>query len=158
MALPKVVKVTVNAGVGKFVKDKNMLDVVRETLTQVSGQKPVETKARKSIAGFKIREGNVVGYMSTLRGKRMYDFLTRLVHVTLPRVRDFRGIPLTSVDKEGNLSIGIREHAVFPEVDQEKVHNLHGLQITITVNAKSRKEAIELYRAMGIPFAKKEQL
>ncbi len=156
MALPKFKKITINAGVGKFIKDKNMLEVVRETLTQVSGQKPVETKARKSIAGFKVREGNVVGYMATLRGKRMYDFLARLVNVTLPRVRDFRGIPLSSVDREGNLSIGIKEHSVFPEVDQEKVHNIHGLQLTITVDANSRDEAIELYRAIGIPFAKKE--
>ncbi len=156
LAVPRVQKVTLNVGIGKMTKDQKAVDTVKETLTRISGQKPVETKARQSIAGFKLREGSIVGMMVTLRGKRMKDFLDRLVHITLPRVRDFRGIPLTSVDKNGNLSIGMSEHYVFPEVNPDTVEHTHGLQITISVKAHTRDHAIALYRELGMPFVKEK--
>lgn len=156
LAVPRVKKITLNVGIGKMTKDQKAVDTVKETLIRISGQKPVETKARQSISGFKLREGSVVGMMVTLRGKRMNDFLKRLVHITLPRVRDFRGIPLTSVDKSGNLSIGLSEHYVFPEVNPDTVEHTHGLQITLCVEAQNRDHAIALYREVGIPFVKEK--
>ncbi|HAZ16396.1 MAG: 50S ribosomal protein L5 [Candidatus Jacksonbacteria bacterium RIFCSPLOWO2_02_FULL_43_9] len=156
LAVPWVKKITLNVGIGKMSKDQKAVDTVKETLVRISGQKPVETKARQSIAGFKLREGSVVGMMVTLRGRRMYDFLERLVHITLPRVRDFRGIPMTSVDQSGNLSIGLSEHYVFPEVNPDTVEHTHGLQITISVQAQNRDHALALYREFGMPFVKEK--
>lgn len=156
MAVPKITSVTINVGLGSNLKDAKYLENVTSTLTRISGQKPVSTKARKSIAGFKIREGMVVGVKVTLRGARMYDFLYKLLNVGFPRVRDFWGISDKNVDRQGNLSFGFKEHIIFPEIKPEEVDRLHGLQVIVTSNSKNAKEGTELYRFMGFPFKVKE--
>lgn len=150
--VPVPQKVTMNVGVGRGLKEARFLEVVQETLRRITGQQPVTNKARISIAGFKIRKGQVVGVSVTLRGRRMWDFLDKLVHVSFPRVRDFRGIPLSTVDESGNLSVGFREHLAFPEIKSDEIELLHGLQVTITTSAKNREEGLALFRALGIPF------
>lgn len=150
--VPSLVKITVNVGASKAVKEPKMIEVMEETLRRITGQKPVRTKARLSIAGFKIRKGMVVGLVVTLRGKRMWDFLEKLVAVTFPRVRDFRGVPLSSVDASGNFSCGFREHMAFPEVRSDEIEAVHGLQVTVTTNAKKRERGLALFRALGVPF------
>ncbi len=155
MATPKIVKVSINVGVGRNTKDKAFVDSVASTLTRITGQKPIMTKSRKSISAFKVREGQIVGVVATLRGERMYDFLDKLINVTFPRVRDFRGISEKIIDKTGNISIGFKEHLPFPEVKADEVDNVHGLQITISTTAKSRDEGLELFRMFGFPFIKK---
>lgn len=155
---PRLGKITINAGLGRKSQlagfgDK-ILPEILENLSLIAGQKAVTTKAKKSIASFKIREGQVVGAKVTLRKNRMYDFLDRLVKITLPRLRDFKGVDLKSVDKSGNLSLGIKESVVFPEISPEAVRYGFGLEITISVNARSREEAIELYKQLGIRFKK----
>jgi large subunit ribosomal protein L5 len=152
LSLPRVDHVLVAAGVGKHGKEGKFLEQVEEGLTLLTGQKPVRTLARKSIAGFKVRQGQAVGLKVTLRGKRMKDFLQRLISVTLPRVRDFRGIPIQSIDASGNLTIGIREAQAFPEVDPQKVETLFGLQVTIVTTAHSREEARLLFESLGFPM------
>lgn len=154
LAIPKIVKVSLNVGVGRFTKDKAYVDGVVNTLTRISGQKPILTKSRKSISAFKVREGQIVGVAVNLRGARMNDFLDKLVNITFPRVRDFRGIDEKLLDKTGNMSIGFREHIAFPEVKADEVDNIHGLQITITTTAKSKKEGLELFKLLGFPFKK----
>lgn len=154
MAIPKIVKISLNVGVGRHTKDKSYIDGVASTLERITGQKPVLTKARKSISAFKVREGNIVGVMVTLRGARMYDFLEKLINVTFPRVRDFRGVETTIIDRSGNLSYGFREHLPFPEVKADEVDNVHGLQVTIMTTAKSREEGFELFTLLGFPFKK----
>lgn len=149
---PRILKVTVNAGLGKG-KDAKFADVVADTLERITGQKPVRTKARKSIAGFKIREGMVVGAMATLRGPRMWDFLEKLKNVAFARIRDFRGIPEGAVDRQGNFNYGFTEHTAFPEVRPDEVESLHGLQVTITTTAKNHEEGLALFKALGFPFA-----
>lgn len=151
-AVPRITKVTVNVGISASQKDPKLPEVVQDVLTRITGQKPVATKARKSIAGFKTREGMVVGYMVTLRGPRMYDFIDKVIRVALPRVRDFRGIVPSSVDANGNLSIGFREHIVFPEIRSDEVEKLHGLEVTMATNAKDRVKGLALFRAFGVPF------
>jgi large subunit ribosomal protein L5 len=153
-SVPKMTKVTINVGLGA-VKDSGYQELVEKNLTAITGQKPVLVKAKKSIAGFKIREGMIVGMMMTLRGDRMYDFVDKLVNVSLPRVRDFRGILPKSVDEGGNLSIGIKEHIIFPEIHMDDVERIHGLQAVITTTAKSREEGFEMFKLMGFPFKKK---
>ena len=153
-SVPKITKVTINVGLGA-AKDSGYLELVEKNLTAIAGQKPVSVKAKKSIAGFKIREGMIVGMMMTLRGDRMYDFVDKLVNVSLPRVRDFRGISPKSVDEGGNLSIGIKEHIIFPEIHMDDVERIHGLQVVITTSAKSREEGFEMFKLMGFPFKKK---
>ncbi len=155
MATPKIVKVSINVGVGRNTKDKAFVDSVAGTLTRITGQKPIMTKSRKSISAFKVREGQIVGVVATLRGERMYDFLDKLINITFPRVRDFRGISEKIIDKTGNISIGFKEHLPFPEVKADEVDNVHGLQITISTTAKSREEGLELFRLFGFPFIKK---
>lgn len=152
LAVPRIQKVVVASGVGKFLKDSKMTETVERTLTRITGQKPVATQARLSISNFKVREGQVVGYKVTLRGNRMYDFLTKLVAITFPRVRDFRGISLKQIDTNGNLSIGFKEHLPFPEISSDEVDSLHGLQVTIHSNAGSKKRAEALFTALGFPF------
>ena len=154
MAIPKITKVSVNVGVGRFTKDKAYIDAVANTITRITGQKPVFTKSRKSISAFKVREGNIVGVMATLRGERMYDFLDKLVHVTFPRVRDFRGISEKIIDRTGNMSIGFKEHLPFPEVKADEVDSIHGIEVTVTTTAKSKEEGLELFRLLGFPFKK----
>jgi large subunit ribosomal protein L5 len=150
MAAPKVTKVTVSVGLSQAIKDPKVLEVIERTLTRISGQKPVKTK--KSIASFKIREGQVVGMMVTLRGDRMWDFLTRFTQFTFPRIRDFRGISDKTVDARGNLSIGFRENLAFPEIRTDEVERVHGLQVTVSSTAGTRKNGLALFKALGFPF------
>jgi len=154
LAVPKLDKVVVNVGLGRFSKDKTYIDNVVDSLSRITGQRPVLTKAKKSISAFKVREGNIVGAMVTLRGKRMYDFVEKLIHVSFPRVRDFRGLNRKSVDKQGNLSVGFREHLAFPEIKADEVDKIHGLEVCITTTAQEREEGLELLKLMGFPFKK----
>lgn len=152
LAVPKLVKVVINIGLGQGLKDSKFYEMVEDTFIRISGQKPISTKAKKSISNFKIREGMVVGMKVTLRGERMYDFVEKLVNVTLPRVRDFRGVSPSSVDKLGNLSIGFKEHICFPEISAGEVERIHPLEVVINNTAKSKEEGLELFKLMGFPF------
>ena len=152
MAFPKVLKVIVNIGLSRALKDEKFLEVAMRDLTLITGQKPRNTLAKKSIANFKTRKGMVVGAMVTLRGARMHDFISRLVNIALPRTHDFRGIDAKSLDGKGNLTIGVKEHIVFPEISGEEVRNIFGFEITLVVKSKNKKEAMVLYRALGFPM------
>src|SRR3989344_8861446 len=152
LALPALQKVVVNAGLGRALKDEKFLEVALRDLGLITGQKPKVTLAKKSIANFKTRKGMGLGAMVTLRGRRMHDFIARLVNIALPRTRDFRGIGIKSLDKNNNLTIGIKEHIVFPEVSGEEVKNIFGFEITLVIKAKSKEEALALYKAMGFPI------
>ena len=152
LALPKIEKVVVNMGLGRALKDEKFLQVAIQDLALITGQKPKTTLAKKSIANFKIRKGMTVGAMVTLRGRKMYDFINRLINIALPRSRDFRGINTGSIDKAGNLTIGIKEHIIFPEIKGEEVRNIFGFEITAVVKAKNRDEAVILYKALGFPI------
>lgn len=155
MAVPKVTKITLNSGIGPFLKaGKGDFDFVVENIVKITGQKPVITKSKKAISNFKIRENNPVGVTVTLRGKRMYDFLNKLVNIIFPRVRDFRGLSEKSFDGQGNFSVGFKEHTVFPEISPDDVIKLHGLQICINTNAGNDEKGLELLKAMGFPFKK----
>ncbi len=154
MAVPKIEKVVINVGVGKTLKDQKMLEAITEDIRRITGQNPVKTAAKKSIAGFKIREGQVVGLVVTLRGQRMYDFVEKLIKVALPRVRDFRGINPKSFDKHGNYNIGLREQIVFPETTREHIEYTFGMEVNIQTNTDDDKQAYELLKALGFPFAK----
>ncbi len=154
MASPRIAKVVLNAGVGRVREDKDRQDV-EKYLALITGQKPAPRKAKKAIAAFKTRQGLVIGYQVTLRGRRMYDFLERFVRIALPRTRDFQGIPLGSFDPRGNLTVGVREHTVFPELIGEDYRFLFGLEVSIVMNAKRREEGIELLRMMGFPIQNK---
>ncbi len=156
LSLPRVAKVTVNVGLGRFLKEQSRVDEIVETLTVITGQKPVMMKARKAIAGFKIREGLEVGVKVTLRGRRMWQFLDRFLLATLPRTRDFQGIPVSSVDANGNCNIGLKEHMIFPEIIPEKVQTIFGLQIVVTTTAMDRKDGETLFRALKFPFRVEE--
>ena len=152
MAVPKVEKVVVNVGVGKTLKDQKMLEGIIEDVKRITGQTPVKTIAKKSIAGFKIREGQVVGLMVTLRGNRMYDFLEKLVRIGLPRVRDFRGLDPKKFDGHGNYNIGIKEQIVFPETTREHLEYTFGLEVNVQTNTDNDKKALELLKSLGFPF------
>ncbi|OGI29486.1 MAG: 50S ribosomal protein L5 [Candidatus Moranbacteria bacterium RIFOXYA12_FULL_44_15] len=152
---PKIEKVVVNVGIGKFIKDSGMVSDILESLKTIVGQKPLMTKSKKSIAGFKIREGLEVGMKATLRGKRMWDFIEKLVSSAIPRIRDFQGIKESSVDSSGNLNLGIKEHLIFPEILPEQVKNIFSLEVNITTSAKNREEGMALFRALGFPIEKK---
>ncbi len=154
MAVPKILKVSLNVGVGRYTKDKTYLENVANNLARITGQKPVMAKAKKSISAFKVREGTVIGVAVTLRGERMYDFLQKLIDVTFPRVRDFRGIDDGKLDKCGNLSVGFKEHVAFPEIKADEVDNVHGLEVNISTSATTREEGLELFRLLGFPFKK----
>lgn len=149
---PKIVKVAVHVGFGKSSAEPKIKDAIEKILTLITGQKPAFTSAKKSISNFKVREGQVIGARVTLRGSRMYDFLEKLIHVTLPRVRDFRGLPVKSLDAQGNLSIGFKEHVAFPEIRSDEVEKIYGLEVTIAANARSREEAAKLFKALGFPL------
>lgn len=153
-AVPRVEKIVLNVGMGGASSDPGLPDVVSATLERITGQRPVRTLARKSIAAFKIRSGNPVGMMVTLRGRRMWDFLEKLIRVSLPRVRDFRGISPRCVDGRGNLSIGFPEHIVFPEILPDDVEKSHGVQVTVVTNAGSRARGVALFRSLGFPLQK----
>ncbi len=150
--VPRIKKAVVNIGVGKFLNDNAKVDDIFKALEIITGQKPLKTKARKSIAGFKIREGLEVGMKVTLRGTRMWDFIERMVSAALPRVKDFHGIELSAVDTEGNLNIGIKEHLIFPEILPEQVKNIFPFQVTIVTSAKSKEEGLALFRVLGFPI------
>lgn len=151
-ATPKIVKVSINVGAGKAVSDPNYIEKVKEELTRITGQRPVVTRAKKSIAGFKLREKMPIGVVVTLRGTRMYDFLDKLVNVALPRVRDFQGISPTAFDGRGNYTLGIREHIVFPEVTLDNIEKTFGLSITIHTTAKTDELAKLLLSRLSFPF------
>lgn len=155
--VPRVTKVTVNIGTGKGLKDAKLMEAMMATLRRITGQEPVQRKARKSIANFNIREDQIVGLSVTLRGNRMRNFLEKLVRVTLPRVRDFRGIPSEAFDGHGNYAFGMTENTVFPEIRADEVEYSHGLQICVTTTAKNDEEARLLLQSMGFPFAKQEE-
>ena len=160
MAVPKIKKVVINTGFGRMVADKTSEEkkkiqaAISEDLALISGQRPILTKAKKSIATFKVREGMKIGAKVTLRRKKMYDFLERLIHITLPRSRDFRGIDPKSVDEKVNLNIAVKEHIAFPEVSPEKTRFLFGLEVTVTTDAKNKEEGLELFRLLGFPIKK----
>lgn len=152
LAVPKLEKVVINVGTGQGLKDAKFNEVVANTLQRITGQRPVKTMAKKSISSFKVREGMVVGLMVTLRGKRMYDFVDKLINITLPRVRDFRGLEIKSVDGQGNLNIGFKEHLAFPEIKADEVEKIHGLEVAVITTAKTKKEGLELFKLLGFPF------
>ena len=154
MAVPKVDKIVLNMGVGDAVSNAKNLEKAAEELALISGQKPLITKAKKSIAGFRLREGVAIGAKVTLRGERMYEFLDKLVSVSLPRVRDFHGVSNKSFDGHGNYTLGVREQLIFPEIDYDKVNHVRGLDIVIVTTANSDEEGHELLAQMGMPFAK----
>ncbi|MEN6351120.1 MAG: 50S ribosomal protein L5 [Syntrophomonas sp.] len=152
MEVPKIERVVINVGVGEAIQNPKALDGVVNDLTVISGQKPVITKARKSIAGFKLREGMPIGCKVTLRGNRMYDFLDRLINLSLPRVRDFRGVSPQAFDGRGNYSLGIKEQTIFPEIEYDKIDKIRGMEVVIVTTAKTDEEARELLKSMGMPF------
>lgn len=154
MQAPKIVKVVLNVGVGS-VKDKKKKELIEDRLMKITGQKPSSRPAKISIANFKSRQGDIVGYQVTLRGGRMNDFLERFIRIALPRSKDFKGIPLTSLDEIGNMTIGIKEHTIFPETADEDLKDVFGMAITIVSTAHNRKEAEAFFRHIGIPFTKK---
>jgi large subunit ribosomal protein L5 len=154
MAVPKVEKVVLNMGMGEAISNAKILDAAVDELATITGQKPVVTRAKKSIAAFKLREGVPIGTMVTLRGEKMYEFLDRLINVALPRVRDFRGVPTKSFDGRGNYTLGIRDHLIFPEIDPVKVDKAKGMNITIVTTAKTDELARTLLRELGMPFGK----
>ena len=153
MAIPKLDKIVVNIGLGEAVQNPKALDAAVSDLTLITGQKPVVTKAKKSIAGFKVREGMPIGVKVTLRGERMYEFADRLLNVALPRVRDFRGVSPKSFDGRGNYSLGIKEQLIFPEIEYDKIDKVRGLEVVFATTAKTDEEGRELLKLMGAPFA-----
>lgn len=154
MSVPKIEKIVVNIGTGPGLRDPKFNEVAEATLQRITGQRPVKTVAKQSISNFKIREGLVVGMMVTLRGQKMYDFLDKLINITFPRVRDFRGIEVKSVDGKGSLNIGFREHISFPEIKSDEIEKIHGLQISVVTTAKNHDEGVELLTMLGFPFKK----
>jgi large subunit ribosomal protein L5 len=152
MEVPKLKKIVLNIGLGEAIQNIKVLDAAAEELKMITGQKPVITRAKKSIAAFKLRAGMPIGCMVTLRRQRMYDFLQKLINIALPRVRDFRGISGKAMDGFGNYSLGIKEHIIFPEIEYDKIDKIKGLNITIVTSAKNDREGKELLRLMGMPF------
>ena len=154
MQAPEVKKVVVNVGLGEALTNARAMETTPLHIAAITGQRPVITKARRSVAGFKVREGNAIGVMVTLRGHRMYEFLDRMISMALPRIRDFRGVPRTSFDGKGNYSLGLREQIMFPEIDYGTVDRVRGLQVTITTSAANDPEGFRLLELMGMPFAR----
>lgn len=152
LAVPKLTKVVINSGVGRNAKDKNFIDGVISSLERISGQKPITTKAKQSISAFKTRKGMIIGVAVTLRGQRMFDFTEKLINITFPRIRDFRGLNPKQVDKLGNLAVGFKEHIAFPEIKADEVDNIHGLQVCLATTAKTYEEGLALFKLMGFPF------
>jgi large subunit ribosomal protein L5 len=150
--VPRLVKVVVNVGVGRFTKDKAYIDSVRENLAKITGQQPMLNPASKSISAFKVRKGMIVGVSVTLRGQRMYDFIEKLIAVSMPRIRDFRGLNSKLVDQSGNLSIGLKENSCFPEIMSAEIDKAHGLEICLATTAKTSQEGLALFKLMGFPF------
>ena len=158
MAVPKVEKIIINIGLGQAVQDKKRLELAANILERISGQKPVMTKARKSISNFKIREGNIIGAKVTLRGQRMYDFLEKLIHSALPRFKDFYGLnSQKGFDGHGNYTLGLKEHIVFPEIGMDDIDKVHGLEVTLVTSAQDNKEGLALLKVLGFPFKKNKK-
>jgi len=155
MAVPKIQKITLNIGLGEASQNAKLLDTAAVELGQITGQKPVITKAKKSIANFKIRKGMPIGCAVTLRGEKMYEFLDRLCNVVLPRVRDFRGLPSNAFDGRGNYTLGLKDQLVFPEIDYTRVDKIKGMNVTLTTTAKNDEEGRELLKALGFPLREK---
>jgi large subunit ribosomal protein L5 len=157
MAVPRMKKIVMNVGTGTAIKkDKNKNDAISDRLAKITGQKPAKRGAKQSIASFKIRQGDPIGVVVTMRGKRMYSFLEKLVNVSLPRTKDFRGISRKTVDSIGNMTIGIKEHTIFPETADEDIRDVFGLSITLVSSAKTKKEGMAFFELLGIPFKKEE--
>jgi len=156
MQVPRIEKVVVNIGLGEALDNPKALEAATSDLMQITGQKPVQTKARRSIANFKLREGRLIGTKVTLRGDRMWAFLDRLLNIALPRVRDFRGVSANAFDGRGNYTLGIRDQLVFPEIEYDKIDKLRGMEVTIVTSAKSDEQARALLQLLGMPFSKKE--
>ncbi|MCK5589328.1 MAG: 50S ribosomal protein L5 [Candidatus Pacebacteria bacterium] len=154
---PKLTKIVVSVGVGRDKEDKRKLGVILDRLTKITGQKPSESPAKKSIAAFKLREGQIVGYKVTMRGDKMHRFFDKFVGIVMPRMKDFRGISLQSVDEQGNLTMGIKEHIVFPETGDEEIKDIFSLAVTIVSSASSKDEALEFFKHIGIPFKKEKE-
>lgn len=154
MQVPKILKVSLNMGLGEAVQNSKIVESASQEMTMIAGQKAVVTKAKKSIAGFKLREGMPIGVRVTLRGERMYDFLNKLMNIALPRVRDFRGISPKAFDGRGNFSMGVKEHIIFPEIDYDKIDKIKGMNITITTSANTDEESRFMLRVLGMPFRK----
>jgi large subunit ribosomal protein L5 len=152
MAVPRLEKVVLNMGIGEAVGNANVMEDALETMREIAGQQPVTTRARRSIAGFRVRQGMPLGCKVTLRGRRMYEFLDRLISMVLPRVRDFRGLPVDAFDGSGNYNLGIEDCAVFPELDLDKIKTIFGMDITIVTTARSDQEGFELLSMLGVPF------
>jgi len=157
MAIPKLDKIVINMGVGRATQDKALLEAAVDGLSKISGQKPLVTKARDSVAGFRLREGNEIGCKVTLRGRRMYEFFDRLISIALPRIRDFRGVNPDSFDGHGNFTLGLAEQVVFPEIDADRVHHTQGMDITIVTTTSSDDQARELLSSFGMPFRLPQQ-
>lgn len=157
MALPRLEKIVINAGVGDAISDKKKLTDIAENIATITGQRPVITKARKSISNFKLREGMPIGCKVTLRNSRMYEFLDRLVNLSLPRTRDFQGVPDKGFDGRGNYTMGIKEHNIFPEIDSDNVKFFHGMDITFVTSANTDEQAYNLLKHFGMPFRKRNQ-
>lgn len=155
MAIPKLLKIVINVGVGEAIQDKKALDNVVANVALITGQKPVTTKAKTSISNFKLREGMPIGCKVTLRGRIMYEFLDRFINLALPRTRDFQGIPDKSFDGRGNYTMGIKEHTIFPEIDTDKVTKLHGMDVTFVTSAETDEEAFALLKHFGMPFKRR---
>jgi len=153
---PKIIKAVINVGVGRNAKEQAFIDNAEKSLIKITGQRPVRTKAKKSISAFKIRQGMIVGLKVTLRHDRMFDFLEKLINVSFPRIRDFRGISEKMIDRTGNLTIGFKEHIAFPEIRVDEIENIHGLEICISTTAENREEGLELFRQLGFPFKKED--
>jgi large subunit ribosomal protein L5 len=152
MSIPKMDKIVINMGVGRATQDKAVLEAAVDSLGRITGQKPLVTKAKTSVSGFRLREGNEIGCKVTLRGKRMYEFLDRLISIALPRIRDFRGVNPNSFDGHGNYTLGLAEQVVFPEIDADKLHHTQGMDITIVTSTASDDQARELLKSFGMPF------
>lgn len=155
MAVPKLEKIVINSGVGEAVENEKRLDTVSENIAQITGQKPILTKSKKSISNFKIREGVPIGCKVTLRKKKMYEFLDRLINLALPRTRDFQGVPDKSFDGRGNYTLGIKEHTIFPEINTDEVDTIHGMDVTFVTTAETDEEAYALLKEFGMPFQRR---
>ena len=154
LAMPKLKKVSINVGFGKHSKEKDFIKLVESNLNKITGQKCVLTKAKKAISAFKLREGMIIGATVNLRGKRMYDFIEKLVNVYFPRVRDFRGILEKGVDRDGNMTVGFKDATAFAEIEVQDLDKIHGLEVSITTTAKNKEEGLELFKLMNFPFKK----
>jgi len=154
MAVPKVIKIAINVGAGEAVTNKNVIEKIQEQLMTITGQKSMITKAKISVSAFKIRKGLAIGVKVTLRGKRMYHFLEKLIKIVIPRLKDFRGVSDSNIDQNGNINIGFPEQIIFPEIDFDKIDKIRGLQVTVVTNARSKEKGKKLFEMLGIPFKK----